>query len=342
MKLIINPIYTLKPDKGRSLIVQSYSPRDYLYERATANTYVIHPIYAMILSFIDGRSIEECIAEAAEKINVPEKSIQKLIEGWYNNSEGIKIKSKYDSSCFPPHLLVENSKHTPKKYDYKDFMYDELDVVMKRHHTPSSLTLMVNNTCITKCVYCYQDKRKIVGCSIPFDRLKQIIKEAALLNVVNFDIIGGEFILYPYWKELLRELRLYGFQPYLSTKIPLNEMDIKFLSDIGIMDIQISIDSLIPSHLVTSLNVKEDYSKKMISSLDLLEKYGIPILVHSVLTTHNDSLEDMKSVYEELCKHKNVIEWKVVKGEETLYPQVKYSEIEISNSNLNKINLYLS
>lgn len=342
MTVILNPIYTLKPDKGRALIIPTFSPRDYLYSPSISNTYVIHPIYAIILSFMDGRSIEECVMDAADKLKVPTNYIQKLVDGWFENPEPIRLKSKEDISMFPPYMLIQNSKFDSKKYDYRDFLYEDLDTVMKRHYTPSALTLMLNNTCYTKCVYCYQDKRKSVSCSVPFERISQIINEAADLHVVNFDVIGGEFFLYPYWKELLSDLRKHGFQPYISTKIPIQEEDVRFLSEVGIMDLQLSIDSLIQNHLRVSLNVKEDYPTKIKETLNLLEKYKIPTIIHSVLTSHTDSIDDMKSIYEELCKHSNIIEWKVVKGEETLYPQVDFKEIEISNDKLNAISEFLT
>lgn len=291
---------------------------------------------------MDGREMEVCVKDAAETLSVPENYIQKLVDGWLNNPDILKIKSSNHTSLFPPYLLVEESNYEAKKYDFQTFLYDELDTVMKRHCTPSALTLMLNNTCVTKCVYCYQDKRKVVGCSIPFERIRQIVQEAASLHVVNFDVIGGEFFLYPHWKELLKDLREMGFQPYLSTKIPIQEEDVKYLSDLKIMDLQLSIDSFIPSHISKSLGTKEEYCSKMRKTLDLLDQYGIPAIIHSVLTKYTDSIEDMQSVYDELCKHNNIVEWKVVKGEATLYPQVEFSKIESSNDKLQEINQFLT
>ena len=141
--------------------------------------------------------------------------------------------------------------------------------------------------------------------------------------------------------EVLAELRKYGYNPYLSTKIPMEESDIQYLSKLNIHDIQISIDSFIESHLIDSIGVKEGYAKKMIVSLHLLEKYEIPVIIHSVLTKYNNSIDDMKSIYDILKGMKNLVDWHIVKGDETLYPKTDYRNIEIEETALKSIIGYL-
>ena len=212
---------------------------------------------------------------------------------------------------------------------------------MTRHKTPSTITLMVNNICMTDCIYCYQDKSKKVGCGIPLERMLELIREAHTLNVNSIDVIGGEFFLYPYWREVLSELRKYGYNPYLSTKIPLTKEDIQYLEDLKIHDIQVSLDSLIEDHLISSIKVKEGYAEAMLDSIKNLDNHGIPVLVHSVLTRYNESIEDMRSLHSALKEIKNLKVWHVVKGDASLYPRVPYSEIEISPEALNNIVEYL-
>ena len=137
------------------------------------------------------------------------------------------------------------------------------------------------------------------------------------------------------------ELRKYGYHPYLSTKIPLNEPDVKYLASLKIHDIQISIDTLIEQHLINSIGVQEGYMEKMIETLRLLDNYEIPVMVHSVLTKHNRTIKDMESVYEKLMTFRNIKDWHVVKGDESLYPKTEYQNIEIDISAFNDIVRYL-
>lgn len=340
--IILNPNYVLKPDDGRVLVMASLVGRNRLKGIDDSFTNIIHPIYAMILSFVDGREYNECINEAAKVLDVTEDLIEGFIQKLLDNPEQVYIKSNDKFSAFPPNTIITIPSRTPsRRYNPEMFSYSELDLRMKRHLTPSTITLMVNNICATNCIYCYQDKRRIAKCSIPLNRIFELIHEARKLNVNTFDVIGGEFFLYKHWREVLSELRKYGYNPYLSTKIPLTEDDIIFLSQIGICDLQVSIDSLIEDHLISSLKVSAGYVNKMIDTLHLLERYNIPVMIHSVLTKYNASTKDMSSVFDIIKNLSNLIDWHIVKGDESLYPKDNYQNIEIKSDDLNKIIDYL-
>lgn len=337
-----NNDYVLKPDEGRVLIMAKLIGRNRLKGIDDSFTNIIHPIYAMILCFIDGREYHECINDAANGLGVSAELVERFVQKLINNPTQVNIKSKDKLSAFPPYTITTiPSRDQNIRYDPDLFSYSKLDLRMKRHLTPSSITLMVNNICATNCIYCYQDKRKVAKCEIPLSRIMELIHEAKDINVNTFDVIGGEFFLYKHWKEVLKELRLYGYNPYLSTKIPLQEEDIKFLSQIKVLDLQVSIDTFIKSHLASSIGVSDDYADRMLHSLDLLAKYNIPIKVHSVLTKYNDNIEDMQSVYSVLKNLPNLIDWHVVKGERTLYPKDDFRNIEIKPKSLDIIIDYL-
>lgn len=333
MNISFNPKYFLKPDKGRALLMASFVGRNLATEVNDSFTNAIHPIYAMILCFTDGREQSACIAEASKELEVPEDLIENFISSLLDNPNQVALKSKNGTSFFPPQTIISNKDLKPsRRYTPTMFEYDKVDLRMRRHLTPSTLTLMVNNICMTNCIYCYQDKTKKVDCTIPLDRIKEIIHEAYRLHVNTFDVIGGEFFLYKHWKDVLYELRSYGFNPYLSTKVPLKEEDIQFLAKLNIHDIQISLDTLIEEHLIDSINVQKGYAEKMRKSILLLDKYEIPVMVHSVLTKYNNTSEDMQSVFELLKDMKHLHSWHVVKGDDSLYPKTDYNTIEISQS----------
>lgn len=340
--ITFNPKYTLKPDYGCTLIMASLVGRNELIGIEDSFTTVIHPIYAMILCFINGRDSSKCIEDAAHSLDVPRDLVENFVNKLLDNPNKVVSSGKDGYSTFPPYTIITQKEEIVcKRYTPDLFTYKEIDLRLKRHLTPSSITLMVNNVCVTNCIYCYQDKSRKVHCTIPLNRIMDIIKEAKMLHINTFDIIGGEFFLYKHWREVLAELRKYGYNPYLSTKIPMEESDIQYLSKLNIHDIQISIDSFIESHLIDSIGVKEGYAKKMIVSLHLLEKYEIPVIIHSVLTKYNNSIDDMKSIYDILKGMKNLVDWHIVKGDETLYPKTDYRNIEIEETALKSIIGYL-
>lgn len=305
-------------------------------------TKAIHPIFAMLLSFVDGRDMHECSADAAKALNVPTAKIENFFCSLLDKSENVFIKSKDGISSFPPFTIISQPTGSQvRRYSPALFEYTKVDMQAKRHYTPSSITLMVNNVCLTDCIYCYQDKSRRTDCTIPLNRIKQLIHEAKDLHVNTFDVVGGEFFLYKYWKEVLSELRKCGFNPYLSTKMPLTEQDIQFLADLGVCDIQISLDTMIEQHLIDSIKVKKGYCEQMKQTLSSLDNYGIPVMAHTVLTRHNDSIEDMESLYKTLKELKHLKDWHIVKGEDTLYPKTQYENIEIGVVEYNQIIDYL-
>jgi radical SAM protein with 4Fe4S-binding SPASM domain len=342
-QISFNQNYALKPDRGKVLILSSFPGRNMVDGVDDSFTNIIHPIYAMILSIIDNRAYESCVKEAASYLDVPENLITSFIDKLVDNPNTVLLKNKEGVSAFPPYTIVSTTNPTPnRRYAAAMFSYDSINLRMTRHHTPSTITFMVNNICMTDCIYCYQDKSKKVSCGIPLDRILDLIHEAHKLNVNSIDVMGGEFFLYPHWKEVLSLLRKYGYNPYLSTKIPLTEDDIKYLHDLKVHDIQVSLDSLIDEHLQASLKVKPGYSEAMVKSLQILDRYGIKIMIHSVLTRYNDSIEDMETIYLELKQIKNIKDWHVVKGDASLYPRTPYSHIEIQDKALDSIVDYLS
>ncbi len=296
----------------------------------------------MILCFVDGREINECVNEAASYLSVPKELVLNFINSLVDNPKQVILSGKKGNSVFPPYTIVSmQSPSQIKRYSPNLFKYDQIDLRMKRHLTPSTITLMFNNICVTNCIYCYQDKSHVAKCTIPLERIKELIREAYKLNVNTFDVIGGEFFLYKYWRDVLAELRRYGYNPYLSTKMPLQENDVQFLAKLKVRDIQISLDSCIEEHLIESINVRKGYVAEMLKSLMLLEKYGILVKVHSVLTKYTKDIADMRSIYNVLKNLKNIEDWHVVKGEETLYPRTDYSNIEIDSLSYNNIVNYL-
>lgn len=100
MKYItFNPYYVLKPDDGRTLIMAKLLGRNLLKGVDDSFTNVIHPIYAMILSYIDGREYNDCINNAANDLEVPKE----LVEGFdisFGQAQSSSLKKPKYAICF--------------------------------------------------------------------------------------------------------------------------------------------------------------------------------------------------------------------------------------------------
>ncbi len=340
--ITFNNNYFIKPDDGQALLLSALIGRNMIPGEQDGSTFVIHPIYAMILSCIDGREYDECVKDAAHRLDIPVELIENFVSALLDKEERTIFKAKNGTSEFPKRTIISiPEKNIDHRFSPEMFEYDHIDIRVKRHLTPSCLTLMVNNICVTDCIYCYEDQSRKVNCSIPLDRIIQIIHEAKRLYVSTFDVIGGEFFLYKHWKEVLKELRACGYHPYLSTKIPMTEEDVRYLAKLKIHDIQISVDTLIDEHLKPTLRVKDGYSCDMRNCLLLLQKYNIPVMIHTVLTKYNASSEDMSSIFSIIKDMPNLVDWHIVKADASLYPKIPYETFKVSSEMLNDTIVFL-
>ncbi|WP_302429897.1 MULTISPECIES: radical SAM/SPASM domain-containing protein [Bacteroidales] len=319
MKILFNPIYRLKVDKGKVFIFHRGGIVSAEDQHDEGFCGAIHPLHAIILSFLNGKEIDDTIEDIRKFIPIDAKELIQFITNLVDCECSKVIHYKNYSIVFPSRLIIVSDKTRDIVYNPKDFLLDNIDLSVSRPISVSKLTLMVNNICSTNCYYCYADKRKIVENKISIERYKQIIEEAKINGVVAIDVIGGEFFLYSHWKQLYKFLVEHNYYPLLSTKMCLKESDIQFLSSNNCTQLQFSLDSLIPQTLNRMLGVNDRYVENVKHTLRLLDKYGIKIAIHSILTQKNSTEEDFKSIFDFIKDFTNILYWKPDVGAESIY-----------------------
>lgn len=318
-KLTFNTNYSLKYDIKRFELIEKITNN--LFKKiddkfAAEDIYMsIHPLLALLLSFFDGnRSVKTIIDEYSKLVGFNKVHIDGFVRRMIAELS-TPDKGKYlefgDSFFYMPKnlLLKENeSKKNVPEINPEHFMIhsDELDLKSYRSYLPTDCLLELNFKCHTDCIYCYADRKKIKDCTIPISRLKEIIREAKNLKMRSFDLSGGELFLYENWEILLQELLENGFMPYISTKIPISEDIIKKLKHLGIEGIQFSLDSMVEDELKHILNVGDDYLKKMMKSIEDLDKEEIKIAINSQITSINDNLVNTKKMLDYFVNLKNI------------------------------------
>lgn len=337
MNISLNPRYILKKDDGCVLLLgkKALADAEGVFEENVNS--VIHPFHAKILSYINGDEYEQTIDKISTELDIRKDRVKYFVDSLIENPNRIGPVYKSAIIGFPRHTIIKSDYKRAIPYKSSDFDYDHVDVTLKRHQTPSTITLMIDNICTTNCVYCYADKRRPVSSLISIERLSEIVKEAKEIGVIDFDLIGGEVFLYKHWRELIKIFIDNGFEPYLSTKTPLQEDDVKFLSEIGISHIQISLDSMISEHLQKILSVKEDYINNIQHTFKLLEKYHIPVIIHTIVNRYNDNVEDLQSIYDFLCTQTNVRYWLPEVVGPSIYSKTDFSDFKPRKEKLNKL-----
>ena len=349
MIYIFNPYYTLKKDIDRVLLMNS--PGFKIPEEKAEDGIIsfIHPIYAVILSYFNGElSYEKTIEKIANDFSENIETIKKITDVFIENEDEITFEYENNFFGFPKKMLVKIDDYKEKKrpnYNPYDFYLDTEDYDFKTQRlktSPSEIRILVNTECASDCIYCYVDRRVKDTCKIPIERIVELIEESKKLGVTTFDIAGTEIFLYKYWDVLVENLIHNGYYPYLSTKIPIGEKIINRLIEIGIKDIQISIDSLIDEEVEKVDKFKiTSYSEKILKTLKQIEEAGLNVAINTVITKYNSTIEGIDFMLNKLNQFGNIEIVTINMGETSVYKtEEEFANFKTLLNDINKIEEY--
>lgn len=334
MKFILNPQYILRHEGNKTYILgePNYSKKNVMC--------AIHPIFAMMLSFFNGRELDEIISDISHFFQLSMDNVRKYIMPIICNEEYITN----GSSVFPRNTIVEYdeymSKHT---YTPNQFVYKDVDVSISRMLAPIDIICNVSMKCRTSCIYCYADRAGKAEKTIPITLLEKIIEEAKNIGVLRFQLMGGEVLLYKDWKRALLKLSECGFHPWISTKLPIKKDYILFMKDFHFMSpIQISLDTLIKDHMYKILKVSDPYYDELIKTFELLEECGQEYIVHTVINKYNDSLDDVRSLISFFRGKKYLRQWVFDAAKCSMYIGGSYDSYKASTQSILQIQEYLN
>lgn len=290
--LTLNPAYILRQDGNRVILCGDESSDDKSEDWFS----FIHPYYAMLLSFFseNGTSANEKIDKSANYFNKTREYITNLITPLTDNPHRRTIFNKRGALYFPKNTLISSSEplFRQKEYQSTEFKYKGLpDLSSNRLEYPLNINLELTMRCYTDCIYCYANRQLPKIPSLTTARILELIQEAKDNNVKNFDINGGEVWLHKDIRPILEKLLTCGFNPLVSTKIPLTHSDLDYLRDIGLKKLQISLDSADDIALGKLLGTPLGYLDKIKDTLAYASKIGLKININTVLTKYNSSVE---------------------------------------------------
>jgi radical SAM protein with 4Fe4S-binding SPASM domain len=172
---------------------------------------------------------------------------------------------------------------------------------------------MLNNACISNCIYCYADKNTLVEKGLSTTRILELIEEAKTLPVHLINLMGGEIFLHPDWFVILKKLVSSNLSPeYISTKYPLTDEIIHLIRNTGFDNpVQISLDACSVSLLQKTLSVEVDYLPKVLQGIKNIDNNGLKYRINSVLTIYNAKKEVMKELFQFISELKNITDWRI-------------------------------
>ena len=333
MKYVLNHYYKLRHDRYRTLI-HSSNINNTIVEVDNKWMDIIHPIYAMILSFFSKPiTIETATKRIASFLSIKEETAYLLIIKMVNNRDYFHIHYKGHDNNFPKNLLIHEDELTSEISNYEPsmFLYERVDLETHRlYNAPIDVTFMVNNKCLTDCIYCYANKNhecKMLG----FSMVEKIIEEAHKSSIRNFSVDGGEFFIYLHWKELLETLKAYKYVPYLvSTKYPVSENNIQYFSSFNI-PLQISLDSYNSTVLNQMVGNIPNYADRMTETIQLVDKY-CSFQIATILTKYNGTIENLEDMFNHIKNYKNIKKWNIRIAFKSLYSKTDFSNIRLDRS----------
>lgn len=306
MKYMLNPAYLLRQDGNRVILFY----RDDIGSNGEEWFTFIHPFQACMLSFFKGKeSFDKELEKCSQFFQIPFEKMRGIISPFINNPKWFAISQRDGHSiCFPKNMLIEKKKGIQRQlYSVEDFSYiGQPDYHTHRLHYPVGINMELNMKCRTDCVYCYANKQAYKNDYLNTQVILNFIREAKRGGVLKMDINGGEVLLHPGIKEILRTLLECDYNPLVSTKIPINPEMANYIKSLGIHRIQLSLDSVDPVVLKAMLGVDMSYIKEIEATLNYLNRIHLRTDINVVLTKMNSNVTDFKALISFLSRYEVV------------------------------------
>lgn len=330
---ILNPAYYFRKEGNRVYLLS----RSFCEKTEDINLEwrsIIHPVYAMLLSFFsEPLSLKKGVLKVRDFLEITYEVALNLVSEFICNSE--EMHSEYNGAVcnFPKNVIVEVSPTSMHSHRYTpvDFKYDKLQMDEARPNTaPFSLMVMFNNHSFTNCIYCYADKQTSCG-QMPLEYFEKVLEEADRYGVSSLGVLGGEFFLYPHWRDVLEKMKDKCYMPSLiSTKVPMREKDILDFGKYPIA-LQVSLDSVCQQTLDNMVGNINNYAKRMQESLLCIDKYRgeCNFQIATVLTKYNGTIEELEKLFAFVSKLKNLSRWEIRVGFKSLYSKSEFDEMKL-------------
>lgn len=304
--------------------------------KAEFGTFCIPSFMGYIIAHIGDYEYTQSVDMIAKKLNVSTTSVDGFVQQLIDNKTGkLFVVSENNSIVLPVGLLKRyKTKPTPKIYEERGVVFST-DFVITRPSVPLHANFMITTMCTTDCLYCYANRNLYP--ILNTEKIIDVIKELNDQGTVNVSLTGGDIFAFPDWYKILECTKRFGYKPYLSTKTPISENEIKSLIELGYDEIQFSLDSNDIDILRTLINTSKDYINRVKEFLQNCSELNLKVMVRSVLTKINASLSQIESLYCFLSQFSCVKEWVMTPAFFSQYKSSTYKTLEVNNEDLIEI-----
>ena len=243
----------------------------------------------------------EKIQKKLNRISLAEYELLKLFCGKYTIPqiyELLSIKNEYaavkeyiDGFCNKYKGYLEKCTENDVRTDIvinKTYFKKEYFESVLRLSTPLFISLVITKKCTSYCKYCFSDSNKpdVQSVFLDIKDISRLLDEFKKLGVANINITGGDPFSHPEIMKILELVISTGIDFNISTKKILTDCEIRRIKNIGLKELQISLDSS-NNEIASYLTGVDNYYEKMKNVILELLKKEINVKVNSVLTSYN-------------------------------------------------------
>ena len=145
----------------------------------------------------------------------------------------------------------------------------------------------ITDKCNLNCKHCYGGFACNNNTYLSLDTIDELLRQAIELGVYEFDITGGEPLLYKDLEQVLSKLYDAGMLVSIFTNLTLmTEEHLEMFKKYGVKKIITSIDSCY-DHIHDEFRGKKGSFDKTLKNLYLIKESGIEIAVNTMIGNHN-------------------------------------------------------
>ncbi len=336
MIITLNPQFAIRNESECSYIVKRNWEIDATISKDAASVTIIPPAIGYILNSIGLFEYNDSLKKLSKELKVSEQAINNFAQSLLSDeTKGLKIGDNIIK--FPKRLLIKSKEIIQKD---ESPVNTSCTLLHLRPQMPITVNVMVTTKCTTNCCYCYAKRH--LNYELSTNELVKLIRDCKRENIINLNLTGGDIFARKDWKNILSATMECGFNPFLSTKTPLDEEDIKYLSEKGIHELQFSLDSYKTDILMELIQVGENYLHKVYTMFHLCDRYKIRLAIRTVLCSINSDIMQLENLYSFLRKFNCIKDWVLTPAFFSEHKKEQYEKYNISNEKLIRVKNFIN
>lgn len=281
---------------SRNAYVRQYGPYTYVFERVDA----FDKIYK------DAEVFFRWITREAIEI---EELLRKICDV-YPDVDSCEIKNDFAEFLNPliaDHVIVAGRNLADLESNDRTFTYrsesprtmnmgeskpresqncvrENLDEYFEHHPAVFNLQIDITDACTERCVHCYMPEYEPVF--LPLERIEKVIEEARDAGVLQLSLSGGECMLHPNFKEIIKAARKNDLAISILSNLTLCNSEIVKLLKENDVAVQVSLYST-SEHVHDTITRLGGSFRKTMDAIEMLHEADVPCFISCPLMKQN-------------------------------------------------------